>query len=74
MFMSSAQFGEMISKKLGGQKMGLTAAVDLSNREINRVLDDTLKSLDLMNVGSKDAFDNAEELDHRPTEQTWTKI
>ena len=58
MFMSSAQFGEMISKKLGGQKMGLTAAVDLSNREINSVLDETLKSLDLMTVGSKDAFDN----------------
>ena len=58
MFMSSAQFGEMISKKLGGQKMGLTAAIDLSNREINSVLDETLKSLDLMTVGSKDAFDN----------------
>jgi len=58
MYMSSAQFGEMISKKLGGEKMGLTAAIDLSNKEINGILNETLKSLDLISVGNKDAFDN----------------
>tara|TARA_Y100000034_G_scaffold131008_1_gene190799 strand:- start:539 stop:3994 length:3456 start_codon:yes stop_codon:yes gene_type:complete len=58
MFMSSAQFGEMISKKLGGQKMGLTAAVDLSNREIQGILNETLKALDNIGPVNKDVFDH----------------
>jgi len=57
-FLSDAAFGKLISERLGGQKLSFTAAIETSNKEINDVLNSTLKNLETLSLTNKEGFDS----------------
>ncbi len=68
-------FGDLSADKAGSTPANFTAIIDpKAMGAVDKITKDNAPGGGDRRGAVKDAFDNAEELDHRPTEQTWTKI
>ena len=67
-------FGDLSADKAGSTPAYITMLDPNTIGTVKKITEDNAPGGGDRRDAVKDAFDNAEELDHRPTEQTWTKI